>query len=209
MDNFGFGNWNNDDSYDMSPNKDNYSRKAGAKKGGKNDSESFDFDISTDFVASPVQRSAKDRRAAVSEASSSRFGGISRRSSIEDRTKEILERNKNSGKGQEQEEDHTRLQSYEDTFAELMDGLDVNKYKDEDSPRNAPTDREAHTPGNSRNQSGVSGVSGVSGAGVHSFSRLDSSLESPTGGDSLEISATDLEVRGYVWVGQQGRWLPC
>jgi hypothetical protein len=182
MDNFGFGNWNNDDSYDSSPNKD-YNRK-GAKRGGKTQSESFDFDISTDFGASPVQRSVKDRRAAVAEStnSNSRFGGPTRRSSIEDRTKEILERNKNVGKS-EAEEDNTRAKSYEDTFAELMDGLDPSKYQEEKSPRNPNPDlsrASLHSPLTHHSQS---------------FSRLDSSLESPTGGDSLEISATDLEVR--------------
>ncbi|KAJ1414031.1 hypothetical protein B484DRAFT_422626 [Ochromonadaceae sp. CCMP2298] len=181
MDNFGFGNWNNDDSYDSSPNKD-YNRK-GAKRGGKTQPESFDFDISTDFGASPVQRSVKDRRAAVAEStnSNSRFGGPTRRSSIEDRTKEILERNKNVGKS-EAEEDNTRAKSYEDTFAELMDGLDPSKYQEEKSPRNPNPDlsrASLHSPLTHHSQS---------------FSRLDSSLESPTGGDSLEISATDLEV---------------
>lgn len=180
MDNFGYRNWGNnnsnsynDDSYEESPpatgkyGSSSYGNKKGAAKASSSD---FDYDISSDFADSPVadkysQRGRQTTTAAV--ASSNRFSSTATRASIQDRAKEILERNKAVGKTAQDVEDDKRLKSYQDTYKDLMEGLGV------------PT-------------SAVE-TSGMTKSYTQSQSRLDSTLDSP-GGDSFELSAADLEV---------------
>lgn len=177
MDSFGYKNWGGDDSYDSSPNKyTNYGNK-GKASGGKYTSESFDYDISSDFADSPPidQRAKKGGNATTESFGSNRFSTARSRSSVEERTREILERNKNVGKATTDAGDGGRMKSYEETYKELMGGLELK----EEMSKPKPQKKAEETPVSKSNLS-------------MSQSRMDSSLDSP--GDSLEISAADLEV---------------
>ncbi len=176
MDGFGYKNWGNnnsssynDESYEESPPSKygGYGNKKGG--GGKASSTDFDYDISSDFADSPVvdKYSQKGRNNTADVANSNRFSAArtaGTRTSIHDRTKEILERNKAVGKATQDEEDDKRLKSYQDTFKDLMEGLEI--------PSKVDTTKSFNT---------------------QSQSRMESTLDSP-GGDSLDISAADMEV---------------
>lgn len=181
MDNFGYRNWGNnsnsynDDSYEESPpatgkyGSGTYGAKKGAAKASSSD---FDYDISSDFADSPVadKYSQRGRQTTAAASSSNRFSSTATRTSIHDRTKEILERNKAVGKTAQDDEDDQRLKSYQDTFKDLMEGL---------GDRVVP--------------SSAVETSGMTKSFTQSQSRMDSTLDSP-GGDSFELSAADLEV---------------
>jgi hypothetical protein len=178
MDNFGYKNWGGEDSYDSSPNKYGNYGNTSKKSGGKYTTESFDYDISSDFADSPPidQRAKKGGKAPAESFGSSRFSTARSRSSVEERTREILERNKNVGKATEDAGDGGRMKSYEETYKELMGGLELK----EELSKPKPQKKAEETPVSKSNLS-------------MSRSGMDSSLDSP--GDSLEISAADLEVR--------------
>ena len=199
MENVGYRNWSsksgnyNDDSYDYG------SRKQSTGKSGYSN-ESFDYDVSSDFAESPEQYPKKGRKSTAPEpvsASASRFGVTRSRSSIDERTKEILERNKAVGKNANADGDQYRLKSYHDTYAELMEGLDYKEEKDHASSSPPPA------VSNKRQQQATgSRAVDVSVSRSHlsvSQSRMDSggSFDSPSLGrsDSLEISDADLEVK--------------
>ena len=179
MDSFGYKNWGNnsnsynDDSYEESPPATGKYGSYGNKKAGGNKGNSdFDYDISSDFADSPVvdKYSQKGRQSAVgaSAASANRFSSTgTTRVSVQDRANQILERNKNVGKNLQEEDDNKRLQSYQDTYKDLMAGLTI------------PTP--------------AVDQSVASKSFTQSQSRFDSTLDSP-GGDSFELSAADLEV---------------
>jgi hypothetical protein len=187
MDNLGYKNWGGsgyqDDSYESSHNKYKY----GSKK-----EESFDYDISSDFADSPVHTTQKRGKGSAPEpvaASATRFGGITRsRSSIDDRTKEILERNKAVGKSSVNEGDQNRLKSYQDTFAELMEGIDYKEKEPEPAKQYSGS-------------KGMSKSNNMSSELLSPRSLADSSVGSRSMGDSFEISAADLEVHMPVLIG--------
>ena len=177
MDNFGYQNWGAEDSYDSSPNK--HGKFGSQNKSGKSKytSESFDYDISSDFADSPPleQRYKKPGNAGTESFGTNRFSAARNRTSVEERTKEILERNKAAAKGAKGD-DGDRLKSYQDTYKELMEGIELKV--DDEKPKLAEKKPEAKA---SKPRKSLS------------FSKLDS-LDSPGGGDSLDISAADLEV---------------
>lgn len=176
---FGYKNWG-DDSYDSSPNK--YGNYGAAKKGGgkgKASTSDFDYDISSDFADSPPfeQRAGKGSRGMTESFGTNRFSTTRTRSSVEDRTREILERNKAVGRATDDAGDGGRMKSFEETYKELMGGLDLKE--ELGKPKTQTKPEKVDTPASK-------------GSLSVSQSRLDSTLDSP--GDSLEISAADLEV---------------
>lgn len=186
MDSFGYKNWG-EDSYDSSPGKyGNYggNKKSGGKKASASD---FDYDISSDFAESPPidQRAKIAGRGTTEGFSTNRFSSTRNRTSVEDRTREILERNKSVGKATNDAGDGGRMKSYEETYKELMSGLDLKEEIGKPKPQKKL--EKVETP--------VSRSLSRSRSMSMSQSRLDSTLDSPVGGDSLEISAADLEVQ--------------
>lgn len=184
MDNLGYKNWKsgyNDDSYGSSPSPDRYGDYYSGKSTGKGATatDSFDYDISSDFADSPpVDMYSKRGRGTATESNTNRFSVNRNRASVSDRTKEILERNKAVGKSVGDIGDGGRLQSYQDTFKDLMEGLEDR----------IPTKKAA--------QQEMSNTKSHVSQSL-SQSKFDMSLDSPRGDDSLEISAADLEVREY------------
>lgn len=178
MDNLGYKNWKsgfNDDSYESSPSPQKYGDYYSGKSGGKgnNTADSFDYDISSDFAESPpVDYSKRGSRGTAPAQSTSRFSADRTRASVSDRTKEILERNKAVGKAVGDIGDGGRLQSYQDTFKDLMEGLEDR----------IPAKKAALETSNTKSNASLS------------QSKFESTLDSPRGDDSLEISAADLEV---------------
>ena len=193
MDGLGYRNWNNTDSYESSPSgfSDDMPRRSSYNSRGNsafpNDKSEYDFEISNDdedYADSPVFSKPKlDRRASM---------GAGRRSSIDERARDILERNKKvDDKETAADDDDDRMQSYKDTFADLMEGLDVPDYKkDMGTAGEAPPTSES-PPDTSNSSSPGKGWHGR-GKGRD---RVDSPLESPMDTvDSFEISDADLEV---------------
>jgi hypothetical protein len=180
MDSFGYKNWG-DDSYDSSPNKyGGYgsSKKGGGKASGNAD---FDYDISSDFADSPPldQRAKKGGKSSTEGYGANRFSAARNRTSVEERTRAILERNKGVGKAADDAGDEGRMKSYEETYKELMGGLELKEELGKPKPQKKQ--EKSDTPASKSNLS-------------LSQSRMDSTLDSPLGGDSLDISAADLEV---------------
>lgn len=118
MDNYGYGSWGGNKS-----------------TGSRNnvDSDSYDFEISQDdYSNSPSDfhaKSASDRRSATGQSISGGFS-LARRSTVEDRAREILEKNRvDSARANDSESNSYSLQR---AYAELMEGLP--KYEqDEDN----------------------------------------------------------------------------
>lgn len=183
MDNFGYKNWGGDDSYESPLGKyGGYgSSKSGKGKSKTGTTDSFDYDISSDFADSPpIDTRANRGGKSTSEGfGSNRFSTARSRTSVEDRTREILERNKAVGKATADAGDGGRMKSYEETYKELMDGLDLKE--EMTNPKQHKAAASVETP-NSKSYLSTS-------------SKFDSTLDSPLGGDSLEISAADLEVK--------------
>lgn len=194
MDNFGYSNWNDSASPSYMDTSDDYGQYGRGKSkasavGSKNKSygnsdSAYDFEISNDsFDASPDYKttsSSRNRRAstgAVSGSTTSRYGNNMRRSSVDERAREILERNRKTEPPPGADAvDETRLKSFQDTYAELMEGLELPDGKKEIGSTGPYTPHSNKSPG-------------------FRSPRTNSSLESPLGtGDSFEISAADLEV---------------
>ena len=178
MDNFGYKNWGGDDSYDSPPGGYGYNKNSKGK-GKTVTTDSFDYDISSDFADSPPIDVRANKGGKTTEGfGSNRFSTARNRTSVEDRTREILERNKAVGKSTADAGDGGRMKSYEETYKELMDGLDLKE--------------EMKNP-KQQQKTAVSAETPTSKSYLSSSSKFESTLDSP-GGDSLEISAADLEV---------------
>lgn len=137
------------------------------KRSYKSDiSDDYDFEISNEGgFSSPVYNSKPSTK------EDNRFGNI-RRSSIDERTKEILERSRKSKPSNTVDPDE-RFSTFEATFAELMEGINVPK-EIENSKENSDLSAPA-TPINNTKK------------------KYDSSIDNSLA-ESLDISAADLEV---------------
>eukprot|EP01039_Chlorochromonas_danica_P004266 gene4266-4686_t len=119
----------------------------------------------------------------------SRFGGTVRRSSIDDRAKEILERNRQSFQPPSVEEvDYKTLQS---EFAELLEGINLPDQKSAGPETFDSTMMKSSMESVSPRAGGL-----LSSRKYGSMSSLGS-FGSPEGADSFDISAADLEVGAF------------
>jgi hypothetical protein len=175
MDNFGYRNWDRNDSFNDSDNggydfvvdSPEYDRPSKARRGNSTSATS-----SNNYAKS--QGTGRSQ-----EPQTNRFGGTAtRRSSIDDRAKEILEKNRSRAREAKSDDEGQRYTSLEAEFAEILQGIEIPKVKESlDSP----------------SASILSG--GKSGSGIHK-KMADSPMDS-TYGDSFDISAADFEVGGY------------
>lgn len=142
-----------------------YNRRGGRdRKKGK---DSYDFDMSDDFADSPVIPTRRGRETSYENVATSRYGAT-RRSSVDDRAQEIL-RNRTTARAAEEVGGHTLTSEY----AELMEGISL------------PDD----------DRSTFSASPSPSLLRKKSSSSQHLLVLSPEGeGDSLDISAADLEV---------------
>lgn len=151
----------------------------------KANNDSYDFDISQDdYSYSPAPQPARRGRD-MTTYDSSASQKFTRRSSIDDRAKEILEKNRtHAPSANDQEVDYKTLQS---TFAELLEGIDLpEKDKRDDTDDSAPNTKDSFMMSmDSSPKLGKSKKYGSTG-----------SLGSPDN-DSLDISAADLEVGAF------------
>jgi hypothetical protein len=169
-----------DYSYNESPGY-SYSKKS---RHNTNNSDGYDFEISQDdddFMVDSPDYSRNSRGAANSKkdiplANSNRFGSgtLTRRSSIDDRAKEILEKNRSRARETKVDDDAGRFTSIEAEFAEILQGIDIPKVK-ENMALDSPS------------------LSIMSPKGSTSKLLQDSPMDS-TYGDSFDISAADFEV---------------
>ncbi len=185
MDNFAYRNWqggNNENSYDDSTENYGYdssqrrSSTSNFRSGKEPKKDEYEFDISQDddyLDYSDHSRHSQKKRQSISTSKTVDKNPIvtssTRRSSINDRAKEILERNKAVGRSSGIVENTERLSSYKSTLADLMEGITVPDV----------VSKRAATEGSTKNE-------------------MKKRVESPTfamsPGDSFEMSATDLEV---------------
>ncbi|RYG66171.1 hypothetical protein EON64_10350 [archaeon] len=159
-------------------------QRGGSRRESKKTNDSYDFDISQDdYSYSPAPQPARRGRD-VTTYDSSASQKFTRRSSIDDRAKEILEKNRtHAPSANDQEVDYKTLQS---TFAELLEGIDIpDKVKREDIDDSALNTKDSFMSMDSSPKIGKSKK--YSSAG---------SLGSPDN-DSLDISAADLEVGAF------------
>ena len=162
MDNLGYRNWNNslEESssfgYESSPSPPYRSNNKGEARGFKIDNV-YDYEISQD--------GEDDGRNVTTQAN--RKSNV-RRSSIDDRAKEILDRNKIIQEINVNDVDDP-ISSYQSTLAELMEGIEI--------PQNLDETEKSSVGSNVAN------------------SVVDSPFESSSGiVDSFEISEADMEV---------------
>eukprot|EP01031_Cornospumella_fuschlensis_P040078 gene40078-48839_t len=151
----------------------------------KKTNDSYDFDISQDdYSYSPAPQPARRGRE-IATYDSSASQKFTRRSSIDDRAKEILEKNRtHAPTASDQEVDYKTLQS---TFAELLEGIDIPDIPDKD--RRDSVDESA--PNTKDSFMSMDSTPKALGKGKKYGST--GSLGSPDN-DSLDISAADLEV---------------
>jgi hypothetical protein len=185
--------------------------------------DSYDYDTSNDFIESPVAvASKKDHRNTYNTTatssnrsnnntdygnnknstdnnSGSRYGSSTRRVSVDDRAREILERSKQMKLGDSYEDDKSRLKSYEDTLAEFRLGgyIPTESIEQHDDDDDDDDDNGGGVESNGKDVKGrLITYSTASSPDNHHYRRPeDSPLESPFGiTDSFEISASDFEV---------------
>jgi len=183
--------------------------------------DSYDYDTSNDFIESPVAvASKKDHRNmynttatssyrrsnnntdygnnknSTDTSGGSRYGASTRRVSVDDRAREILERSKQVKLGDSYEDDKSRLKSYEDTLAEFRLGgyiptESIVQHDDDDDDGGGGVESNGKDV-----KRRLTTYSTASSPDNHHYRRPeDSPLESPFGiTDSFEISASDFEV---------------
>lgn len=183
-----------DYSYNESP---GYSYSKKSRNTNNKESDGYDFEISQedeDFMVDSPDYSRNSRGASSyantnynakkatqsespSMAGSTRFGGgtLTRRSSIDDRAKEILEKNRTRARESKVDDDAGRFTSIEAEFAEILQGIDIPKVKESMATAESPS------------------LSMMSPKGSTSKLMQDSPMDS-TYGDSFDISAADFEV---------------
>ena len=132
-----FSNEGDDSMYaDSSMGFSEYDRSYNKRSRQEDKSDAYDFEISQDedfSVDSPeFQRQPQRQKSSTTAASTSdRFGGNTRRaSSVEDRAKEILERNRSKARESKATDDSERFTTFEQQFAEIMDGIEIPKLKE-------------------------------------------------------------------------------
>lgn len=211
MDNFGYRNWDDNDESNDSSSHFNYNAPStlSSKKNSKsnNNSDMYDFDISDDFGSSPNISNSRQNRQSYKTSDSredmygsntSRFGGNNvRRSSVEDRAKEILQRNqalKVSKDDKKTEIETDTFSSFEAGYKALLEGIDISA-KEPPSPPVA-SDTDELSPLKSLQSYNVGrGKFKSSRQSYTSAPNTDSPMsQSSTSADSFEISAADLEV---------------
>lgn len=177
---------------DSSAGYSDYDASYNKKSRREDKSDAYDFEISQDddfMVESPeVQRQPVRQKSSTSTASTAssaaaamgggndRFGGMVRRSSVEDRAKEILERNRSKARESKVSDDGDRFTTFEQQFAEILDGIEIPKLKD--SQDTLPIKESVSSP---------------KSLGGNMKRPADSPMDS-INGDSFDISATDFEV---------------
>lgn len=182
--------WNSNNNNRQS---NDYSFSAGSSQNFRNNNaDSYDFDISGDdySYSSPEQkpRQSVQRSSSFnprgSSSSNTGYGTSARRSSIEDRAKEILEKARSSAAPKPAADDSDSGPSLQATFAELLEGIDLPKERKDSLTMDFDlTSPKVSTAPDSR---------GMVGSKRSAETPVDSSY-----GDSFELSAADLEVGAF------------
>lgn len=188
MDSFGYRNWGSTGSYledsespeaspdHTAPNRRTSGNSRYSQSKATNDDYDFEISDSNDYEVSPEPAKQKNSYSSSLRGDSSTRYGSTRRTSVADRAKEILERNKSAKQVADDDDGPSTFQS---TYAELLEGLEFNKT--DDTPDESMLDI-------------VSPKSDVRATRQKSF--LGSpGLDSSSYGDSFEISAADFEVK--------------
>eukprot|EP01038_Epipyxis_sp_PR26KG_P007352 gene7352-10023_t len=186
---YDYKNWSNlEESTDDSPNANYNPYRSSFKtsnKNNQNDSDMYDYEISqenNDFNDSPVvQQKSRYNHKTVAEKELPR-SSVDRRGSIEERTKEILERNKVKPSLQTTDEIPVTGKSLQDDYNSLLEGLVIpGKNLEQES-------EEDLTPKDFRRDV-------INTRSSKASSAFDSMLTESL--DSFEISAADLEVGAF------------
>ena len=175
---YGYNNWSHDShedsnymDYESPPQRRSSTSNIKSNKNAKSDEYEFEISQDDDFMDSPVIPTKKNSTYKAPERRNSVATSSTRRSSVTDRAKEILERNKAVGRNSGVEENTERLSSYKSTLADLMEGINVTEVVPKRTNSNA----------------------GIARQDPKQYVESPKSLNSPA--DSFDISASDLEVR--------------